>query len=247
MVAGSVLMGLLLFQNCEVSSSPKSKVPQKTSTSGQIYGNGEGYAGKQEFARYDLNNQCGNSDTGDGLPDILDQITRVNNDLYLTRENCQDIEPRPITRSGFDQRDYNPEHAIYSEGLFQSVDDVINTNMVTQLLCRGEGNMDGVNGVDFLIQKNYLTGELFMTYFMVFYEDMSRDSILWVDEQTRRPAIYEFRYTDYGATDFYSAFINEENGYMQIELFRDNSTMMGDGWFYMTRNKALDGVMYNCY
>ena len=84
---------MLFFQNCSPSNdffgsgtvvNPEINPVKPVDNEG----NGEGYMGKLTFVKYDTNNSCGGNPQA---PQIETAIEKVDDQYYLTIENCQDI------------------------------------------------------------------------------------------------------------------------------------------------------------
>ena len=117
------LSGLLLFgyTNCEELEGTKTS--SSVDSSNQL-SNGEGYSGVQ-YNSFDTLNSCFTS-----IIEPVSTVTIISGVPHLTRENCQDITPRPISESII--ADHNKEVALYEELLFDRAD-----FSASEILCRG--------------------------------------------------------------------------------------------------------------
>ncbi len=118
------LSGILLFgyTNCEELEGTKTS--SSVDSSNQL-SNGEGYSGVQ-YNSFDTLNSCFTS-----IMEPVSTVTIIGGVPHLTRENCQDITPRPISESII--ADHNNEVALYEELLYDR-----NDFSASEILCRGD-------------------------------------------------------------------------------------------------------------
>ena len=252
LILSSLLMIAFCFQNCKPSDGPSAKGSSASGSKNQgipLEGNGEGYLGKIEFVNYDLDNSCSQPTGGELIQ--RKRIEIVDGLPFLVRDNCQDISPVLLRNDEVDWRFYNPDHLFYGNKTFQDRGLLPETDLITLLMCRGEGWLDGVNDVDFLVQQNQTTGEMFMSYYLVFYVGDSREDktrVDFVDEKLLEPAYYEVNPSKDGPIHLYGSYANEQLGWLEMEIFETPpSDLMGTGWYYATDDPRIDGVLWDCY
>ncbi len=119
-----LLSGILLFgyTNCEELEGTKTS--SSVDNNNQL-SNGEGYSGVQ-YNSFDTLNNCFTS-----IMEPVSTVTIIGGVPHLTRENCLDITPRPISESII--ADHNKEVALYEELLFDRAD-----FSASEILCRGD-------------------------------------------------------------------------------------------------------------
>ncbi len=116
-VFGAIL--LLAFNNCEELGSGKPGAGDSKSLS-----NGEGYSGVQ-YNSYDVLNACFTD-----INEPVSTVSIIDGQPFLTREDCQDIDPEPINEDIISE--HNKEIALYQDRLFDRSDFT-----ASEILCRG--------------------------------------------------------------------------------------------------------------
>ncbi len=118
----------LLFQNCSSSSAGGSAGSQEKSIAARN-GNGDGYSKADgTYKNADTKNECPGED------DSKSEVLVKDGNAYLTRDNCKDIEPQPLT-SSVESLEHNTDVLFYKDRLFEKHEKA--SDVYSDVVCRG--------------------------------------------------------------------------------------------------------------
>lgn len=128
------------FQNCRLQpiSEPLSSKPAPAGPDDKesytLEGNGDIYDGKTEYVTVDREQEC-----GPGNLNVKNSIKVENDSFFLVKKDCQDIDPRPLTKSEVESAPHDPDMLIYDGKAFleiQHFDSPQAITAVSSLVCK---------------------------------------------------------------------------------------------------------------
>ncbi len=211
------LSGILLFgyTNCEELEGTKTS--SSVDSSNQL-SNGEGYSGVQ-YNSFDTLNNCFTS-----IMEPVSTVTIIGGVPHLTRENCHDITPRPISESII--ADHNNEVALYEELLFDRAD-----FSASEILCRGDRIDDSTDNrevADVQIRRD--NGQFFANIKLGLYDAISGQLL-----NAAQTDNYEFQ----------KRITNQSNGITIINYAPKAGTDSEANYHMAVRQDPNDGKLYS--
>lgn len=128
-VSGLLLSSAVFFQNC--SSGPQASEVIESGTSNRLEsGNGGGYGGKVTYSRTTSGENCPDGSNKEATVEV-----RNDGKVFLTRNNCQNLDAQEIALADVHLMAHNDKNIIFQNAVF---DLASKTDGLTALLCRGE-------------------------------------------------------------------------------------------------------------